>query len=131
VIFVDANVPMYVVGDDAAAAVRAFALIGRLTADGAVLATNAEVLQEILHRYSATGRIDDAPRAFAAVDTFVDTVLPIERDDVLRACELQQRHRDLQARDCLHLATMERHGITRIATFDRGFDAVPGIERIA
>ena len=34
------------------------------------------------------------------------------------------------ARDALHVAVMERHGIERVMTFDRGYDGVPGIERL-
>lgn len=35
------------------------------------------------------------------------------------------------ARDALHAATMELHGIRHILTFDRGFDELPGLERIS
>jgi len=35
----------------------------------------------------------------------------------------------LAARDALHVAVMQHHGIAEILTFDRGFDAVPGIRR--
>jgi predicted nucleic acid-binding protein len=37
----------------------------------------------------------------------------------------------LSARDAIHLAIMQRHEIGRILTFDRTFDSVPGIERLA
>jgi predicted nucleic acid-binding protein len=30
----------------------------------------------------------------------------------------------------IHLAVMERQGVDRILSFDRGFDEFPGIERI-
>lgn len=39
--------------------------------------------------------------------------------------------RRLSARDALHVATMERHGVSRIMTFDRGYDAHPGIARLS
>jgi predicted nucleic acid-binding protein len=35
-----------------------------------------------------------------------------------------------QARDAVHLAVMRRHGVRRILSFDAGFDAEPGIERL-
>jgi predicted nucleic acid-binding protein len=31
----------------------------------------------------------------------------------------------------LHVAVMQRHGIGRVLSFDRHFDEVPGIERVA
>jgi predicted nucleic acid-binding protein len=37
----------------------------------------------------------------------------------------------LSARDALHVAVMARHDITELMSFDRGFDAYPGIERLA
>ena len=36
----------------------------------------------------------------------------------------------LLARDAVHLAVMQRHGITRILSFDTGFDGIVGVERI-
>jgi hypothetical protein len=36
----------------------------------------------------------------------------------------------LSARDALHVALMEQNGVTRIASFDTGFDVVPGLERM-
>jgi predicted nucleic acid-binding protein len=36
----------------------------------------------------------------------------------------------LAARDALHIAIIERNAVTKIASFNRGFDGYPGIERI-
>jgi predicted nucleic acid-binding protein len=37
----------------------------------------------------------------------------------------------LSARGALHVGVMARHGITELMSFDRGFDAYPGINRLA
>jgi predicted nucleic acid-binding protein len=37
---------------------------------------------------------------------------------------------DSNARDALHVAVMEQHGIGRILSFDAGFDGFPGISRL-
>jgi len=131
VIFLDANVPMYVLGDDAEAAARAQALLARVSVSGEQLVTSAEVLQELLHRYRATGKLLAVQGSFDLVRAVVDEILPVDRVDVERARDILLARPSLQARDCMHLATMERHGITRIASFDRDFDAVPDIERLA
>jgi predicted nucleic acid-binding protein len=34
-------------------------------------------------------------------------------------------------RDALHVAVMEREDVHRIMSFDRGFDGVPGIDRLS
>lgn len=36
----------------------------------------------------------------------------------------------ISARDALHVAIMRQAGISRILSYDRGFDAIPGIERL-
>lgn len=37
----------------------------------------------------------------------------------------------LSARDAVHLAVMARHRVSRILSFDRGFDGYPGVVRIS
>ncbi len=34
------------------------------------------------------------------------------------------------ARDALHVAVMEHHGVVRILSFDQVFDAFPGLDRV-
>jgi predicted nucleic acid-binding protein len=94
------------------------------------LVTNAEVLQEICHRYAAINRRDAIQRAFDAILGVVDETLPIERQDVESAKDLLSGYVQLSARDAVHLAVMRRHRINRIMSFDRGFDAYPDIERL-
>ena len=97
--------------------------------DGERLVTDAEVLQEILHRYVAIDRRDAIGPAFDTVLGVVDAVLPIDLDDVQRARTLLTTP-NLQARDAIHVAVMQRHAITRILSFDHAFDQIPGLERI-
>lgn len=98
--------------------------------EGSRLVTDAEVLQEIMHRYTAIGRPDAIQPAFDALLGVVDEVYAIERYDVERAKTLLDGSPGLSARDAVHLATMERHGVSRILSFDAGFDGRPGVERI-
>jgi predicted nucleic acid-binding protein len=128
VIFVDSNIPMYLVGADQQHKSEARALLERAIADGETLVTDAEVLQEILHRYVAIDRRDAIGPAFDALLGVVDEVFPVERDDVERARRLLGATA-LSARDAVHVAIMRRRGVRRILTFDRGFDAIAGIQR--
>ena len=129
-IFVDSNVPMYVVGDDPLQRQRAEALCDRLVLSGEQIVTSAEVYQEIVHRYRSIGRVASIAKGFEHLDIIVDDVLAIDVDDVRNAHAILGRTPDLDARDALHIATMVRHGITRIASYDRGFDRVSEIERL-
>jgi predicted nucleic acid-binding protein len=94
------------------------------------LVTDAEVLQEILHGYAAIGRKKAIQPAFETLLGIVDEIFPIEARDVDRAKAILFATDRLSARDALHLALMERHSVSRILSFDRGFDGYPGIKRI-
>jgi len=130
VIFVDSNIPMYLVGAPHPHKADAQRLLERCIADEERLVTNVEVLQEILHRYTAIGRRDAIAPAFEALLGVVDEVYSIELPDVERARDLLLAATELSARDALHAAVMERRSVTSILTFDRGFDALAGINRL-
>lgn len=129
-ILVDSNIPMYLVGATHAHKTDAQRLLERCIADRERLVTDAEVLQEILHRYVAIDRRDAIQPAFDALLGVVDEVFPVERAVVERAKAIVLGKRQLSARDALHVAVMQHHGIARILSFDAGFDGVPGLQRI-
>ena len=124
-IFVDSNVPMYLVGGPHPNRDRAEAFLRDHS--GEDYATSAAVYQEILHRYAAIDRRSAAEDAFRLLDAMVRSVFPITRDDIDTARSVAVRYPMVSARDCLHLALMEAHRIHRILTFDRGFSAYPGV----
>lgn len=95
------------------------------------LVTDAEVLQEILHRYIAIARPDAIQPAFNALLGVVDEVFSVDQATVERAKQIVLGHRTLSARDAVHLAIMQIHGVKRILSFDAGFDAFPGITRLS
>ncbi len=130
-IFVDSNIPMYLVGAEHPLKPRARRLIEDAVAAGETLCTDAEVLQEILHRCQALHRLDMIAPAFAAVLGIVDVVFPIELPDVQRARRLLGSDGELSARDALHVAVMQGRDIERVLSFDSGFDGIPGIRRVA
>jgi hypothetical protein len=130
VIFVDSNVPMYLVGAAHPHKADAQRLLERCVADDERLVTDAEVLQEILHRYTAIGRRDAIGPAFEALLSVVDEVFPIELRDVERSRDVLLATPRLSARDALHVSIMERRAVARILSFDAGFDALPGVARI-
>jgi predicted nucleic acid-binding protein len=130
VIFVDSNIPMYLVGADDLDKAQARLWLEQAIVDNEPLATDAEVLQELLHRYTAIDRRDAIPPAWDAILGVVDVVHPIDLDDVTRARRLVMAAPQLSARDAVHLAVMQHHGINRILSFDKGFDGILGIDRI-
>jgi predicted nucleic acid-binding protein len=131
VIFVDSNIPMYLVGVPHPNKEPARRALEELVAAGESLCTDAEVLQEILHRYTAIRRTEAIDPAFESVMGVVDVVYPIERTDVERARRLLRTTPRLGARDALHVAVMQGRDVGRILSFDIGFDGIPGIVRLA
>lgn len=122
---------MYLVGEAHAHKVDAQRLLERLVADNHRLVSDAEVLQEILHRYTAIKRRYSIQPAFEALLGVVDEVFPITVEAVKRAREIVLGAPDLSARDAVHVAVMQEHGIEELLSFDRGFDDVPGVRRIS
>lgn len=129
-IFVDSNVPMYLIGAPHPHKSDAQRVLERLVADRERLVTDAEVLQEILHRYVAIDRRDAIQPAFDALLGVVDEVLPVDRDTVEAAKAIVLGRHRLSARDAIHAAILDRHAITRVFSFDTGFDTLPNVERI-
>lgn len=129
-IFIDSNIPMYLVGAAHPHKADAQRLLERFVTERERLVTDAEVLQEVLHRYVAIDRRDAIQPAFDAILGLVDDVFAVAASDVERAKATVLGHPRLSARDALHLATMERNGVERILSFDAGFDGFPGIRRI-
>jgi uncharacterized protein len=131
VILVDSNIPMYLVGAAHPHKTDAQRMLEKLISERERLVTDAEVLQEILHRYVAIRRRDAIQPAFDALLGVADQVLPVDAAAAGRAKEIVMGHQQVSARDALHLAIMEQHGIERILSFASGFDGFPGIARIS
>ena len=130
-IFVDTNVPMYLIGAAHPHKSEARRLIDRAVVDRERLVTDAEVLQEILHRYTAIGRRDAIQPAFDLLLEITDDVFAIDRSIVERAKTIVLGYPNLSARDAIHVATMQVQGISRIMSFDEGYDPIPGLERLS
>jgi predicted nucleic acid-binding protein len=122
---------MYLIGGPHRHKIDAQRWVEKLLSGRERLVTDAEVLQEILHRYSAIDRRDAIQPAFDSLLGAVDDVLAIDHPILERAKRIVFGYQRLSARDALHLAVMEQHGIDRILSFDAGFDGFPGITRLS
>lgn len=129
-IFVDSNVPTYLVGSAHPNKTASEQTLATLIARQEKLVSDAEVLQEILHRYAAIKRFDAIQPAFDAILGLVDELFPIELENVQRAKTILLGKYELSARDAIHLAVMEQRGVQQILSFDQGFDRYPNVRRI-
>lgn len=129
-IFVDSNIPMYLVGADHSNKARSRVLLDEAIDSGERLVTNAEVFQEILHRYAAIERREAIEPCFELLSGLVDEVFPVEWVDLQAAKRILLASSELSARDALHVASMRRFDVERILSFDSGFDGARDVTRL-
>ena len=129
-IFIDSNIPMYLIGAAHPNKQTARVLLEQCITNGERLVTDAEVMQEILHRYVAINRKEAIQPAFDALLNVVDQVFPVDANDIQRAKSILLGLTPISARDAVHVAVAQRYGVERIMSFDTGFDAIPTIERV-
>ena len=129
--FIDANVPIYATGIDHPCKAPCSRILSMVADNPEAFVTNSEVLQELLHRYLATGRWllgKEVVSSFAELMTGrIESVYP---QDVLLAAEMADEHQGVSARDLVHAAVMRRLQIGRIISSDGDFGRVSGIERL-
>ena len=129
--FIDANVPIYAAGRAHPLKEPCIQVLLLAAEHPQAFVTDAEVLQELLHRYLSLqlwplGR--EALRRFG--ELMQEHIEGVQAVDVQHAAGLADAHQDLGARDLLHAAVMHRLGLRRIISADRGFDRLPEIERL-
>jgi uncharacterized protein len=130
VILLDSNIFMYAAGAPHPHKAPSVALLERI-ADGQVKAgIDAEVLQEILHRYRAIGRWSDGRRVYDLTKKIIETVIPIDLDILDAARALMDLHETLGARDALHAAACQRVGATALCSYDKDFEVIVGLKRL-
>jgi len=105
-------------------------LLERAAIAGERLVTDAEVLQEILHRYGVLSQRQWIQPAFDALLGIVDEVLPVGLSAIERAKDLLIPRQHLSARDALHVAVMQLHGVETVMSYDAGFDQLAGLRRL-
>lgn len=129
-ILIDANILMYAAGAEHPSKAPSLRLLEAIAEGRVEGVLDAEVLQEVLHRYRAIGRWHDGRLVFDSARRIFSVVLPIEAEVVDRARRLLDRHGGISARDALHAAVVESFGLEAICSYDRGFDQLPGLKRI-
>ncbi|HKS75585.1 MAG TPA: type II toxin-antitoxin system VapC family toxin [Terriglobales bacterium] len=130
-IFVDSNIPMYLVGAAHPNKAVAQRLVEKAIMDRQRLVTDAEVFQEILHRYAAIDRRDAIQPAFDVLLGIVDDVFPVEQGTIEGAKQIVLGYRQVSARDAIHLAVMDQRDVDQILSFDSGFDSFPSVRRLS
>ena len=110
--FIDANIPIYAAGREHPYKSPCADILRMVAENPQAFITDAEVLQELVHRYLAQRRWalgQEVLRTFALA--MLDRIEPVYAADIRMAAELADRHTGISARDLVHAAVMQRLGI--------------------
>jgi uncharacterized protein len=127
---IDANIFMYAAGAEHPHKAPSVGLLRRIGLGEIPAAVDAEVLQEILHRYRAIRRWDEGRTVYALARRIVPLVVAITDRVVDRARDLLDGDARLGARDALHAAVVLDHGMEGVCSYDRDLDRIIGLRRL-
>jgi uncharacterized protein len=130
VILIDADVFMYAAGAGHAHKPPSVAPLRRIAFGDIEAAVDAEVLQEILHRYRAIRRWQQGREVYALARRIVPLTVAITDQVVDRARDLLDRDPRLGARDALHAAVVLDRGLEGICSYVRDLDRIAGLQRL-
>lgn len=130
-ILIDANVFMYAAGRESPQRLPCQRFLERIVAgEGPAACTDAEVLQEILHRYHTLKVPEIGFQIFDAISQLGMPILPVTDRSMAEARTLLEAHPSLSTRDCVHLGVMRELGIEEVLSYDRGFSEVSWAKRL-
>lgn len=129
-VFLDTAVFMYAAGAAHPLRAQCQAIVTAAGRGDLDATTSAEVVQEVLHRFSGTERAADGARLARSILTAFRPVLALDQAVATRTVALSERYPAATARDLVHVAACLEHRIARVVTPDRDFDAYDEVTRI-
>ena len=129
--FIDANVPIYASGREHSNKEPCARVLMMAAEHPGSFVTDVEVLQELIHRYLASGRWvlgREVLQGFAEV--MHDRIEPVYVEDIHLAAWMADRRPGISARDLVHAAVMQRLGADSIVSSDTDFDHMPEVTRL-
>ena len=128
-ILVDSNVIMYAAGGKHRNRAKSLRFLEKVARGEVAGVIDAEVLQELLHRYRSIDKWTDGRRVFDLTRKIFPAVVPVDSEVVDKARRLMDEHRHLYARDAVHAAVVLIHDLDGICSFDRDFDRLSQLKR--
>ena len=119
-VFVDSNIPMYAAGKEHPNKIPSIKIL-KLISEGKIIGmTSTEVFQEILYRYQAIDLLDKGLEVFDSFSSIIDETLSINLK-IMRETRNILKENNINARDAVHIATMDYYGISYIVSHDKHF----------
>jgi predicted nucleic acid-binding protein len=132
--FLDTNVILrYLTGDDPVKAAACFDLFQRLQRGTETVTTCEAIITEVVYVLSSRAHYDLSRVDIRARLTPLLRVRGLRipnKQLYLRALDVYANHPGLDFEDALAVAYMERDGVAELYSYDRGFDRVPGVQRL-
>lgn len=91
---------------------------------------DAEILQEILHRYRSIHRWEDGCKVFELARQIVPIVVPVTDEMLDLTLDIMKFHPELMARDALHAAACKISGSDVFCSYDDDFDKISDFKRM-
>ena len=129
-ILIDTNIFMYAAGAEHPYKAPSVRFLLQVSSGNFEVAIDAEVLQEILHRYYSAKRAPNGGLVYDLARQIVPLILPITADVLDGSRLLLDRYPELKARDALHAAVAQSYGARAICSYDGDFDQIEGLRRI-
>lgn len=130
IIFVDTNIFMYAVGSEHPYKKPCADLLTKIAEESILVASDSEVLQEILYRYSQINKFPMGCQVYEDVKVLLNIVFPVTVKDIDLAVSLLKKHNGIRVRDAIHAAVMLSNDVSKIYSVDKHFDLIPRIKRI-
>ncbi len=128
--FVDTNIPTYAEGAPSIYKEPCLAVLGLAAGKPGTCLTSAMVLQELLYVRLRRAGIVAARLILVDFDNALNGLVEaVSREDVWRSAQLDLPT-GLSGADRVHIAVMQRLGMSDIITTDRDFDGINGIRRL-
>lgn len=130
-IFLDTNIAIYASGQPHIYKSPCAQVLNLVAERPTSFFTDAEVFQELLHRYLSLQIWPQGKEVFQRFGRLMqDRVESIIHGDLEQAALLADTFQGVSARDLLHRAVMARLGSGRIVSADRDFERFPEVERL-
>lgn len=128
----DTNVFMYAAGQEHPLKEPCTRVMEMVVAYPDRFLADAEVFQEIMHRYRSVRRWSLGRAAFNGFTELMHgRIEPVYAEDVVHAAALADDHPGVSSRDLVHAAVALRLGVSHIISTDTDFDPLPVVTRLA
>ena len=119
-VFIDSNIPMYAAGKEHPNRTPSIKVLELISEGEIIGVTSTEVFQEILYRYQAIDLLYKGLELFDSFSSIIDEAFSININ-IMREARNILKDNDINARDAVHIATMDHYEISYIASHDRHF----------